>query len=130
MPLSATTAWLQSWMLPMSAASAALMAAIHSPCVAAIGDDEADRARRAAGTGAGDRRPDPHTRDAWQREFGLLGQVRGLGAMLALELVRDRTTREPAPDETLAVLAHALQAASSPCAPASTPTAFACCRRW
>ncbi|MCG8352503.1 MAG: aspartate aminotransferase family protein [Chloroflexales bacterium] len=38
-----------------------------------------------------------------------LGEVRGLGAMLALELVRDRQTRAPAPEETLQILDCMLQ---------------------
>lgn len=37
--------------------------------------------------------------------FRLVGDVRGLGAMCALELVRDRKTREPAPEETARVIA-------------------------
>jgi 4-aminobutyrate aminotransferase / (S)-3-amino-2-methylpropionate transaminase / 5-aminovalerate transaminase len=40
----------------------------------------------------------------WQREIELVGDVRGLGAMLAIELVRDRRTLEPAFEETLAVV--------------------------
>jgi 4-aminobutyrate aminotransferase / (S)-3-amino-2-methylpropionate transaminase / 5-aminovalerate transaminase len=36
----------------------------------------------------------------WQRRWELIGEVRGLGAMQALELVRSRTTREPADAET------------------------------
>lgn len=38
-----------------------------------------------------------------QQENELVGEVRGLGAMLALELVRDRQSKTPAPDETLRV---------------------------
>lgn len=36
----------------------------------------------------------------WQERWELVGEVRGLGAMQALELVRSRTTREPADEET------------------------------
>jgi 4-aminobutyrate aminotransferase/(S)-3-amino-2-methylpropionate transaminase len=36
----------------------------------------------------------------WKNRFELIGEVRGLGAMRAIELVKSRATREPAPDET------------------------------
>jgi len=36
----------------------------------------------------------------WQSRFGLIGEVRGLGAMCAIELVKSRESREPAADET------------------------------
>jgi 4-aminobutyrate aminotransferase / (S)-3-amino-2-methylpropionate transaminase / 5-aminovalerate transaminase len=36
----------------------------------------------------------------WQQRWELIGEVRGLGAMQALELVRSRATREPAEEET------------------------------
>jgi 4-aminobutyrate aminotransferase / (S)-3-amino-2-methylpropionate transaminase / 5-aminovalerate transaminase len=35
----------------------------------------------------------------WQQRWELIGEVRGLGAMQAIELVRSRTTREPADTE-------------------------------
>jgi len=37
---------------------------------------------------------------AWQRKWSLIGEVRGLGGMCAIELVRDTQTREPADTET------------------------------
>ncbi len=36
----------------------------------------------------------------WQEQWELIGEVRGLGAMQALELVRSKTTRQPADEET------------------------------
>jgi 4-aminobutyrate aminotransferase/(S)-3-amino-2-methylpropionate transaminase len=44
------------------------------------------------------------TRD-WPSRFPLVGDIRGLGAMRAIELVQDRSTKEPAPAETKAILA-------------------------
>ncbi len=35
-----------------------------------------------------------------QEEYEIIGDVRGIGAMVAMELVRDRATKEPAKDET------------------------------
>jgi len=42
----------------------------------------------------------------WQQRWPIIGDIRGLGAMQAIELVRSPTTREPAPDETRQVLKH------------------------
>ncbi len=36
----------------------------------------------------------------WQSDWELIGEVRGLGAMQALELVRSKTSRQPADEET------------------------------
>src|SRR5437588_1098125 len=36
----------------------------------------------------------------WKQRFDLIGDARGLGAMRAMELVKSRETREPAPEET------------------------------
>jgi 4-aminobutyrate aminotransferase / (S)-3-amino-2-methylpropionate transaminase / 5-aminovalerate transaminase len=45
-----------------------------------------------------------HKRAAkWQAQWELIGDVRGLGAMQAMELVRSKSTREPASDETAQV---------------------------
>ncbi len=37
---------------------------------------------------------------AWSQRFPIIGDARGLGAMQAIELVRDRASREPATQET------------------------------
>jgi 4-aminobutyrate aminotransferase / (S)-3-amino-2-methylpropionate transaminase / 5-aminovalerate transaminase len=46
---------------------------------------------------------------AWKKRWPLIGDVRGLGAMRALELVRPGATREPAKEETDKVLRHCLE---------------------
>ena len=41
--------------------------------------------------------------------YAVIGEVRGLGPMLAMELVRDRETREPAADLTGQIISRAMQ---------------------
>jgi 4-aminobutyrate aminotransferase / (S)-3-amino-2-methylpropionate transaminase / 5-aminovalerate transaminase len=41
---------------------------------------------------------------SWQQRWDAVGDVRGLGAMLAIELVHDRGTRDPAPELATAVV--------------------------
>ncbi len=45
--------------------------------------------------------------EALQQKHPLIGDVRGMGLMQALELVKDRTTKEPAPEATVRVMERA-----------------------
>jgi 4-aminobutyrate aminotransferase/(S)-3-amino-2-methylpropionate transaminase len=43
----------------------------------------------------------------WRDRFPIVGDVRGLGPMRLIEFVRDRSSKEPAPEETLATIRRA-----------------------
>lgn len=45
----------------------------------------------------------------WQKTIEMIGDVRGLGAMVAMEIVKDRKTKEPAPEEAKQVVAKCAQ---------------------
>jgi len=44
-----------------------------------------------------------------KEKYSLIGDIRGLGAMVALELVKDRDTREPASEATAAIIQECYQ---------------------
>lgn len=48
------------------------------------------------------------TLDAWKDKYSFIGDVRGLGAMLLIEFVKDRDTKEPDPDLTLEIIRDAV----------------------
>ncbi|MDZ4720410.1 MAG: aspartate aminotransferase family protein [Roseiflexaceae bacterium] len=45
----------------------------------------------------------------WTDDLPFIGEVRGLGAMMAIEFVKDRQTREPDPDRAARVITKCLQ---------------------
>ncbi|MDD2352862.1 MAG: aminotransferase class III-fold pyridoxal phosphate-dependent enzyme, partial [Atribacterota bacterium] len=44
-----------------------------------------------------------------QNKYPLAGDVRGLGAMIALELVKDRQNKNPATEETVKIVQYCLK---------------------
>jgi 4-aminobutyrate aminotransferase/(S)-3-amino-2-methylpropionate transaminase len=48
------------------------------------------------------------TLESWKKQYPLVGDVRGLGAMRLVEFVKDRKSREPDPDLTLEIIRDAV----------------------
>ena len=42
-------------------------------------------------------------------KYSLIGEIRGIGAMIAVELVKDRNTKEPATQETAQIVQECLK---------------------
>jgi 4-aminobutyrate aminotransferase/(S)-3-amino-2-methylpropionate transaminase len=47
--------------------------------------------------------------ESWKLEYEIVGDVRGLGPMRAIELVRDKETKEPAKEEAVALANYCLE---------------------
>lgn len=45
----------------------------------------------------------------WKEKYGVIGDVRGLGGMIGLELVKDQATKEPAPELAKALILECAQ---------------------
>lgn len=45
----------------------------------------------------------------WMQEIPMVGDVRGMGGMMAIEIVKDKASRTPAADETLGVIQYCLE---------------------
>ena len=45
----------------------------------------------------------------WQKRLPMVGEVRGLGAMMAMELVKDRKTKEPAKEFTVGLIKRCVE---------------------
>jgi 4-aminobutyrate aminotransferase/(S)-3-amino-2-methylpropionate transaminase len=46
--------------------------------------------------------------EEWKKKYNIIGDVRGLGAMLLVEFVKDRKTKTPDPDLTLKIIKDAV----------------------
>ena len=65
--------------------------------------DRLDERAREIGTIAMDRF------NSWQDRYAVIGDVRGLGAMIGIEFVKDRTTKAPDPELVAAIVNEAVQ---------------------
>ena len=97
LPLAGVTGRPRSSMPSRPAGSAGTFGGNPVACAAAAGRPRRGRDRRLPGEGGGSRAPDPRAaRGDRRRACREVGEVRGLGPMLAIELVEDPATRRPA----------------------------------
>ena len=47
--------------------------------------------------------------EEWQQQYKEIGDVRGLGGMIGVEFIKDRLTKEPAPELVNALIQHCVQ---------------------
>jgi 4-aminobutyrate aminotransferase/(S)-3-amino-2-methylpropionate transaminase len=106
MPLAAVTGRAEIMDAPGPGALGGTYGGNPVSCAAALSVmkivDETDLAGKAEAIG---RQFEETTRD-WKNRFAFIGDIRGVGAMRAIELVKNRETKEPATDETKRVMAH------------------------
>ncbi len=105
MPLAAVTGRAEIMDAPLPGGLGGTYGGNPVSCAAALSVmklvDENDLAAKAEAIG---QQFEEITRD-WMARFPLIGDIRGIGAMRAIELVKNRDTKEPAADETKQILA-------------------------
>jgi 4-aminobutyrate aminotransferase/(S)-3-amino-2-methylpropionate transaminase len=66
----------------------------------------------------------------WQERWAQIGAIHGIGAMRALEFVRDADSREPAPEETKAIVRHCYERGVLIISAGTYGTSSVCSCRW
>jgi 4-aminobutyrate aminotransferase / (S)-3-amino-2-methylpropionate transaminase / 5-aminovalerate transaminase len=104
MPLAAVTGRAEIMDAPLPGGLGGTFGGNPVSCAAALSVmkivDETNLAGKAEAIGS---QFEERTRD-WKTRFSLIGDIRGVGAMRAIELVKNRETKEPATEQTKQVL--------------------------
>ena len=107
MPLGAVTGRAELMDAPIVGGLGGTFGGNPVSCAAALAVIEAMKSESIVAQGAEIGTVIERTFQTWQGEIDLIGDVRGQGAMMALELVRDRDTKEPADREAALVISEA-----------------------